>query len=129
MSESKSVLLVDDDQDLVAALKATFEKDGFTVYTAFSGEEGFRAAKGKKPNAIVLDVMMGGEHGFNICKQLKSDSETSNIPVMIFSAMTGRGEARFPLEIGMDTDADDFIEKPKKPGEVLEQVKALLARG
>jgi DNA-binding response OmpR family regulator len=129
MSESRSVLLVDDDLDLVESLKLTFEQDGFQVQTAFSGEDGYAAAIANKPDVIVLDVMMGGEHGFNICKKLKAEAATSKIPIMIFSAMTGRNEEKFPLAIGLDTDADEFIEKPKKPSEVLQQVKELLARG
>lgn len=129
MTEKKRILLVDDDKDLVEALKVTFEKAGFDVAAAYSGEDGLKLAREKKPDLIVLDVMMGGEHGFNVCKELKGNKETSSIAILIFSAMTGRGDARFPREIGMDTEADNFLEKPLKPSEVLEHVKELLARG
>lgn len=129
MGAGKNVLFVDDDTDLVAALKATFESAGFNVHTAYSGEDGLKLAKEVKPDVIVLDVMMEGEHGFKICEDLKNDERTSSIPILIFSAMTGRGDAKYPLEIGMNTRADDFITKPMKPSEVLEHVRELIARG
>jgi two-component system, OmpR family, alkaline phosphatase synthesis response regulator PhoP len=129
MSDKQSVLLVDDDVDLVDALEVAFEKEGFTVYKANSGEAGLKLAKEMRPMVIVLDVMMGEKHGFKVCEELKNDPATSSIGILIFSAMSGMDDSKHNMTIGMDNAADDFLEKPMKPSEVVANVRALIARG
>jgi len=129
MTAGKTILLVDDDVNLVAALKMTFESEGFKVHTAYSGDAGLKAAREVRPDAIVLDVMMDGKHGFNVCRELKSDDKLRGIGVLIFSGMTGMNDPKYPRNVGMANEADDYLPKPAKPREVVERVKELIGRG
>lgn len=129
MSEQKTILLVDDDVNLVEALSATFQNAGYIVHKAFCGEDGLAKAREIQPSVILLDVMMGEKHGFKVCEELKKDPLTSSIGILIFSAMSGMNDPKYHRGIGLDTLADDFLEKPMKPSEVLKQVELLIARG
>lgn len=129
MGDGKKILLIDDDVNLVAALKMAFESEGFTVHNAYNGEDGIMLAREVRPDAIVLDVMMDGKHGFNVCKELKSGADTRDIGILIFSGMAGAGDPKYPRSVGLTTEADDYLSKPATLRAVLEKVKELIARG
>ena len=81
--EKPQVLLIDDDQDFSNAIKASFEKEGYSVAAAYDGEEGVRLAKKMTPDLVVLDVMMPKKDGYSVCHDIKSDDATSSIPVIM----------------------------------------------
>ncbi|MEW5947482.1 MAG: response regulator [bacterium] len=126
--EGKKILLVDDDENLVEAMKVTLLSQNYEVITAFDGEDGVKKVKEEKPDLIILDIMMDKKHGYDVCAELKRDPVFSSIPVII---LTGVGEHLHEKEWshhqGLTLDAEDFIEKPIKPTELLGRIKELLS--
>lgn len=128
MSAGKKILLVDDDENLVEAMKVTLLSQNYQVITAYDGEEGIKKVKEEKPDLIILDVMMDKKHGFDVCAELKRDPEFSAIPIIM---LTGVGEhlhkKEWSHQQGFTLDAEDFIEKPIKPSALLGRIKELLS--
>ena len=122
------ILLVDDDQDFVAATKMVLEsRPEYKVLTASDGAFGLPIAKDEKPDLIVLDVIMPFEDGFTAAKQFKADPEVARIPIIILTSFSRRiGETDIALSQGMNLDAEDYIEKPVSPSELLRRVDRLL---
>ena len=117
----KSVLIVDDDVKLVELLELYFQKDGFTVYTANDGLTALKVARDKNPDILVLDLMLPGMDGWDICRTLRRDSE---VPILMLTARDEESDRLIGLEIG----ADDYVTKPFSPKEVVARVKAILRR-
>jgi DNA-binding response OmpR family regulator len=122
------ILLVDDDQDFVAATKIALESGaGFKVLTASDGVFGLSIAKAEKPDLIILDVIMPFEDGFTAARQFKAEPETANIPIIILTNFSRRmGETDISVAQGMELEADDYIEKPVRPQELLRRVDKIL---
>ncbi len=118
------VLVVDDDPSIQRLVSLTFEMEGWTVVIADDGIAGLAAAKLESPDAILLDVMMPKMDGLSVASELKSDPDTSRIPVVLLSAKAQAGD----LGAGMATGADEYITKPFDPLELLERVTALVER-
>lgn len=116
-----SVLLVDDDPKLVQLLQAYFSKDNFIVYTAADGITALSLAKEKKPSIMVLDLMLPGMEGWEVCRQLR---KSSDLPIIMLTAREEESDKLIGLEIG----ADDYVTKPFSPKEVVARVKAILRR-
>ena len=109
----KYVLLVDDDPDMVESLCMMLESKGYEVGKAYDGIEGEEAIKQRRPDVLVLDVMMPRKNGYTLCAELKKSSDTRDIPVILLTAV---GEAipstSYSHANGMTTEADDYIPKP-----------------
>lgn len=105
---NQKVLVIDDEQELLSLLKIRLENAGYTVCLASDGREGIRQAKKEFPNAILLDLMMPGMDGFQVCKELKSDKKTSDIPIVALTALGEEESAKKALKLGMQT----YIVKP-----------------
>jgi len=122
------ILLVDDDQDFVAATKMVLEsRADYKVLTASDGVFGLPIAKAEKPDLIILDVIMPFEDGFTAAKRFKADPEVARIPIIILTSFSQRiGEIDISLSQGMNLDAEDYIEKPVSPSELLRRVDRLL---
>jgi len=122
------ILLVDDDQDFVAATKMVLEsRSDYKVLTASDGAFGLPIAKAEKPDLIILDVIMPFEDGFTTAKQFRADPEVSGIPIIILTSFSQRiGETYISLSQGMNLNAEDYIEKPVSPDELLRRVDRLL---
>lgn len=109
----KYVLLVDDDPDMVETLCLMLESEGYEVGKAYDGVEGEEAIRQRRPDVLVLDVMMPRKNGYTLCAELKKDSATRDIPVILLTAV---GEAvpstTYSHANGMTTEADDYIPKP-----------------
>lgn len=116
-----SVLLVDDDLKLVQLLRAYFEKDNFIVYEANGGLAALREAREKQPDIMVLDLMLPGMAGWDVCKKIRQDS---NLPILMLTARDEESDRLIGLEIG----ADDYVTKPFSPREVVARAKAILRR-
>ncbi|HWR07907.1 response regulator transcription factor [Sporomusa sp.] len=116
-----SVLLVDDDAKLVKLLKIYFEKDGFIAYTAADGIDALMAVREHKPDIMVLDLMMPGIDGWEVCRRLRKDND---IPIIMLTARDEESDRLVGLEIG----ADDYVIKPFSSKEVVARAKAILRR-
>jgi DNA-binding response OmpR family regulator len=117
----RSVLIVDDDSKLVELLQLYFQKDGFVVFTANDGITALNIAREKEPDILVLDLMLPGMDGWDICRTLRRDSE---VPILMLTARDEESDRLVGLEIG----ADDYVTKPFSPKEVVARVKAILRR-
>lgn len=122
------ILLVDDDQDFVAATKIVLEsRADYKVLTASDGVFGLPIARAEKPDLIILDVIMPFEDGFTAASQFKADPEIARIPIVILTSFSQRiSETDIPLSQGMNLEAEDYIEKPVSPDELLRRVDRLL---
>jgi DNA-binding response OmpR family regulator len=109
----KYVLIVDDDPDMVETVGMMLESKGYEVGKAYDGIEGDEAIKKRTPDLVVLDVMMPRKDGYTLCAELKKDTKTRDIPVILLTAV---GEAvpttTYSHADGMSTEADDYIPKP-----------------
>lgn len=115
------LLLVDDDEDILSLLTAFFRKHGHAVTVAQDGAAMFAALERNSIDLVVLDVMLQGEDGFSLCRQLRA---ASRVPVIMLTAMADHTDRVVGLEIG----ADDYITKPFDQRELLARVKAVLRR-
>jgi len=117
-----TVLIVDDSPTEIHALKIMLEKNGFNVITASSGEEGVETAKEKKPNLILMDIVMPGLNGFQATRQITTDSETSHIPVIIVTTKNQETDRVWGLRQG----AKDFITKPVSENELMSKIRTVI---
>ena len=122
----KTVLLIDDDYDLLVAIKTVVEGAGYIVKTAVSGEEGLEAVRSSAPDLIVLDVMMPGMDGWAVCETLKGTPTTSRIPIIMLTAVASHvKDTDYTHASGKTTEADDYFPKPVNPQVLLERIKRL----
>ncbi|BAF59851.1 MAG: response regulator transcription factor [Pelotomaculum sp.] len=118
------ILAVDDEANILELLKFNLSKEGFQVISATNGPDAVKIAREKKPDLIILDVMLPEMDGYDVLQKLKADRETAVTPVIILSAKTEEVDKVLGLELG----ADDYITKPFSPREVVARVKARLRR-
>ena len=123
-TRKKVVLVIDDERDLVNLLRYNFEREGYDVLTAPDGETGLDLALSKKPDVIVLDRMMPGPDGVEICRRLRQEVRTSEVPVILLTAKASEGDR----VTGLDAGADDYVVKPFSPKELVARVRARLRR-
>jgi DNA-binding response OmpR family regulator len=123
----KYVLIVDDDPDLVETVSMMLESKGYEVGKAYDGIEGEEAIKKRRPDVLILDVMMPQKNGYQLCKELKSNKWTQDIPIVLLTAV---GEAvpttTYSHAEGMATEAEDYIPKPVDAKTLVEAVERLL---
>ena len=125
----KKILLVDDDPDLVNAVSMILEAKKYKVAAAYGGVEGLAKAKTEKPDLIVLDVMMPDKDGYVVCKELKADPQLSQIPVLLLTAVVSHiPTTRYSHQMGLETEADDYIDKPVEPDELVKRIETLLSK-
>ena len=117
------VLVVDDDATIRRLLQITLETEGFTVTTAGDGMEGLRMAQEvPRPDLVLLDIMMPGMDGLQVCHTLKNDPATADTPVVLLSAKAQSHD----IELGMRVGADDYITKPPDLLDLVTRVRQLL---
>lgn len=119
---SKSVLLVEDDADIVLGLRDAFEFEGYTVYEARTGQAGVDLAAEKKPSAIVLDLMLPDLNGYAVCEQIRK--RDTLVPILM---LTARSQESDKIR-GLDAGADDYVTKPFSVGELIARVRAIFRR-
>jgi two-component system alkaline phosphatase synthesis response regulator PhoP len=126
---AKKILIVDDDPDLVEAVSMILESKNFDVAAAYGGIEGLQKARTENPDLIVLDVMMPDKDGYAVCKELKADPALSKIPVLLLTAVVSKiSTTRYTQQMGMETEADDYIDKPVEPEVLVKRIEALLSK-
>ncbi len=119
-----TVLVIDDEKDLIELVRYNLEKEGFDVVAATEGQSGLELATQHQPDVVVLDRMMPGIDGLEVCRQLRGDRRTSRLPIIMLTARAAETDRIVGLEMG----ADDYVTKPFSPGELVARVRAILRR-
>ncbi|GEQ96476.1 DNA-binding response regulator [Iodidimonas gelatinilytica] len=118
------ILLVEDDINLTELVRYNLEREGFDVVFSNDGEEGMMMAMEQPPDLILLDWMLPNLSGIEICRRLRRNGDTANIPIIMLTARTEEGDRVRGLEIG----ADDYVTKPFSPRELIARINAVLRR-
>jgi len=116
------ILIVDDDRKIVDLVRAYLEKDGYRVLAAYDGLQALELARQKRPDLIILDLMLPGMDGLDVCRILRG--EGNKVPIIMLTAKTTEADKL----IGLDLGADDYVTKPFSPRELLARVRAVLRR-
>ena len=122
--EKSSILVVEDDLDILQLVAHSLKAADFDVLTAHEGYEALALAKNHLPQLIILDIMLPGLDGFEVCKELKRSPATQKIPILM---LTAKGEEVDRI-VGMELGADDYVVKPFSPRELILRVRAILRR-
>ena len=125
MAHSSHIHIIEDEADIYRLIQFHLESGGHSVSISDTGEKGLESIRSTPPDLLLLDLMLPGIHGLDICRILKSDSETQNIPIIILSAL---GE-ELDIVKGLELGADDYMTKPFSPKVLVARVKAVLRRG
>ena len=121
---NEHVLAVEDEEDILELVRYNLEKEGYRVTGVVSGEEALRRARSQPPDLIVLDLMLPGMDGLTVCRELKQDAKTRDLPIII---LTAKGEEA-DIVAGLELGADDYVTKPFSPRVLLARVRAVLRR-
>jgi two-component system alkaline phosphatase synthesis response regulator PhoP len=119
-----NILVIEDEEDILELVRYNLAKEGYEVICATTGEEGLGVAKLKLPALVVLDLMLPGVDGLEVCRLLKTDSKTRHIPIVILTARSEEVDVVAGLELG----ADDYITKPFSPRVLVARVRTVLRR-
>ena len=123
-TKTRTILIADDEPDILEILNFNLQAEGYQVINATNGNEAARLAKLHKPDLIILDVMMPGKSGFEVCKILRADKEFENTIIIFLTALNDES-----TEIkGLETGGDDYISKPISPKVLISRVNALFRR-
>lgn len=120
----KKILIIDDEEDIIELLQYNLNKEGYKVLSALTGEIGLKLAKKETPDGIILDLMLPGIDGLEVCRAIKNDDRTSNIPIIM---LTAKGEET-DIIVGLELGADDYITKPFSIRQLLARLKAVIRR-
>ena len=127
MTDKTKILVVDDDRDFVAGTRIILENSHFQVLTAFSGQQCLGKVNEEKPDLVILDIMMPEKSGFEICKELKNSLEYNRIPVIMLTALRQKlSQTTYTQAEGLQLEADDYIDKPVEPKELISRINKLL---
>jgi two-component system alkaline phosphatase synthesis response regulator PhoP len=118
------ILMVDDEKDIVDLVAYNLEKEGYETLKALDGEKALQLVRTKTPDLVVLDLMLPGIQGLEVCKRIRKDPETAFIPIIM---LTAKG-AEIDKIVGLEVGADDYITKPFSVKELLARIKAVLRR-
>lgn len=121
---SAKVLIIEDDPNLTELIRYNLEQEGYQVVSEMDGEEGLLSAQATPPDLILLDWMLPNLSGIEICRRIRREKSTQNIPVIM---LTARSEESDRIR-GLDTGADDYITKPFSPKELIARIKAIFRR-
>ena len=123
----KKILVVDDEPEMVKMLQMSLETASYEVITAYNGQEGIDKTKKERPDAIIMDLMMPEKDGFAACKEIKNDPECAHIPILVLTAISDHlTHTRYAKSMGLELEAEDYIDKPVDPGLLLERLARLL---
>ncbi len=125
MAPNKRILLIEDEEDIAALIKLQADLSGYKLHVEVDGVNGYRAVEREKPDLVLVDIMLPGQNGFDVCRKIKNNAELKNIPVIILSA---KGE-ELDMILGLELGADDYVSKPFSPKVLFSRIKAILRRG
>jgi len=120
----KKILIIEDDPATQRLVDYSLKQEGYQIITASNGLEGIRKALGESPDLIILDVMLPGMDGFEICYRLRSEPATVHLPILMFSAKAQEVDKNTGIRVG----ADDYLIKPSAPADIVNHVAKLLAK-
>jgi len=118
------ILIIEDERDIVEILEYNLKREGYRVAKAYDGISGLKMAESKIPSLILLDLMLPGLSGLDICRKLKKDDRTATIPIIMLTAKGTETDKVVGLEVG----ADDYLTKPFSTKELIARIKAILRR-
>ncbi|WP_138431136.1 response regulator transcription factor [Fodinibius saliphilus] len=124
MPDKQTILVVDDEQDLLDLIEYNLQKEGFNVLKAENGLEGIEMAREHNPDLMLLDIMMPKMDGLEVVEKIREDKEVSHIPIIF---LTARGDEKTEVE-GLDKGGDDYITKPISTTKLISRIKAVLRR-
>lgn len=124
MTQKKKILLIEDEEDIASVVKLQADLSGYKLHVETDGIAGYRAVEREHPDLVLLDIMLPGQNGFDVCRKIKSNPELKNIPIII---LTAKGE-ELDIILGLELGADDYIVKPFSPKVVFSKVKTVLRR-
>lgn len=125
MSQKKRILLIEDEEDIASLIKLQAELSGYKLHVEVDGINGYRAIEREKPDLVILDIMLPGQNGLDVCRKMKNHPELKNIPVVIISAK----DEELDVVLGLELGADDYVPKPFSPRILFSRIKAVLRRG
>ena len=120
----KNIFVVEDEEDILDLIRHHLSKDGYVVSTATNGMEAVKSIQRKVPDLVLLDLMLPGMDGLDVCRMLKKNSKTADIPILMVTAKDEESDVVTGLELG----ADDYIVKPFRMKELIARVRASLRR-
>lgn len=123
--QKPKILLIEDEEDIASLIKLQAEIAGFKVHTEVDGLNGFLAVERERPDLIILDIMLPGLNGLDVCRKIKSNPDLAVIPIIIISAKSEELDVVLGLELG----ADDYVAKPFSLKVLFSRIKAVLRRG
>ena len=122
--QKPKILLIEDEEDISALIKLQADISGYRLVAAYDGLNGFEAIEKENPDLVILDIMLPGQSGLEVCKKMKNNTNLSRIPIIIISAKSEETDVVLGLELG----ADDYVAKPFSPRVLFSRVKAVLRR-
>ncbi|MFA5103629.1 MAG: response regulator [Candidatus Margulisiibacteriota bacterium] len=120
----RTVLIIDDEKDIVENIEYNLTKEGYKISRSYDGINGLEAVQKKMPDIVILDLMLPGMTGIEVCKAMRSDPKTASIPIIM---LTARGEETDKI-VGLEVGADDYMTKPFSIRELAARIKAILKR-
>jgi two-component system, OmpR family, alkaline phosphatase synthesis response regulator PhoP len=124
MSHKNRIILIEDEEDIASIIKLHAELYEYKLHVEVDGINGYRAVEREKPDLVILDIMLPGQNGLDVCRKIKNNPELKHIPVIIISA---KGE-ELDVILGLELGADDYVSKPFSPKVLFSRVKAVLRR-
>ncbi len=119
------IVLIEDEEDIASLIKLQADISGYKLHVEVDGLNGYRAIEREKPDLVVLDIMLPGQSGLDVCRKLKSHPDLKDIPVIMISAKSEELDVVLGLELG----ADDYVTKPFSPKILFSRIRAVLRRG
>lgn len=124
MSHRKRILLIEDEEDIAALIKLHAEVAGYKLLVELDGINGYRAVEREKPDLVLLDIMLPGQNGLDVCRKIKSHPQLRSIPVILLTAKS----EELDIVLGLELGADDYIAKPFSQKVLFSRIKAVLRR-
>ncbi len=125
MVQKQKILLIEDEEDIAALIKLQADLSGYKLLVETDGINGYRAVERERPDLVLLDIMLPGQSGLDVCRKIKHNPELKQIPIIILSAKSEELDVVLGLELG----ADDYVTKPFSPKVLFSRVKAVSRRG
>lgn len=123
--QKPKILLIEDEEDIAALIKLQAELAGYKLFVEVDGLNGLRAVEREKPDLVLLDIMLPGQSGLDVCRKIKTNPDLKDIPVIMITAKSEELDVVLGLELG----ADDYVTKPFSPKILFSRIRAVLRRG
>ena len=122
--QKKRIILIEDEEDIAALIKLQAELSGYKLHVEVDGLNGYRTIEREKPDLVILDIMLPGQNGLDVCRKMKNNTELKSIPIILLTAKADELDILLGLELG----ADDYIAKPFSSKVLFSRIKAVLRR-